>query len=54
MDQLQLDPSVNSTTGRLVYLHDIENALSNLVASVFWIGTYQPFWFCLLNHSLEV
>jgi hypothetical protein len=46
MDQLGLDPSANSggeviensTPGQGLYLHEIENAVSNLVAATFWIG----------------
>jgi hypothetical protein len=43
MDQLGLDPSwiasgVDLTSGKVLKLHDIENAIANLVASVFWIG----------------
>ncbi|KAJ7080252.1 hypothetical protein C8R44DRAFT_862910 [Mycena epipterygia] len=38
--QLGLDPSFgdDSQSAHAIYLHDIENSLSNLVASVFWIG----------------
>ncbi|KAJ6474251.1 hypothetical protein C8R45DRAFT_935649 [Mycena sanguinolenta] len=42
MDELGLQPGVadgiDVTTNRTVYLHEIENALSNLIASVFWIA----------------
>ncbi|KAJ7193131.1 hypothetical protein GGX14DRAFT_593206 [Mycena pura] len=32
------DVSNQSATAQVIYLHDIENALSNLVASIFWAG----------------
>jgi hypothetical protein len=42
MQQLGLNPpsifDETSGSGQTVYLHDIENALSNLVATLFWIG----------------
>jgi hypothetical protein len=46
MQQLGLEPSISSddrgtiesSAGQLLYLHDIENAVSSLVASIFWIG----------------
>ncbi|KAJ7331076.1 hypothetical protein DFH08DRAFT_940256 [Mycena albidolilacea] len=46
MQQLGLEPSlpsddggpIKSSAGQLLYLHDIENAVSNLVASIFWTG----------------
>jgi hypothetical protein len=46
MDQLQLDPSwiktgVELTSGTVLRLHDIENALSNLLAAIFWMGEWQ-------------
>ncbi|KAJ7111265.1 hypothetical protein C8R44DRAFT_856600 [Mycena epipterygia] len=37
MQQLGLNP-YNNSTSNILYLHDIENALSDLVASLFWIG----------------
>ncbi|KAJ7910800.1 hypothetical protein B0H13DRAFT_1876399 [Mycena leptocephala] len=37
MAQLGLIPMDNSTSLQPLYLHDIENKLSNLVASIFWI-----------------
>ncbi|KAF8183342.1 hypothetical protein K438DRAFT_2164498 [Mycena galopus ATCC 62051] len=49
MDQLGLDPSwigsgVDISSGCVLKLHDIENALANLVASMFWIAghIHQP------------
>ncbi|KAF7330599.1 hypothetical protein MSAN_02460100 [Mycena sanguinolenta] len=49
MDQLGLDPSwiasgVDLSSGSMLKLHDIENALANLVASMFWIAghIHQP------------
>ncbi|KAJ7819968.1 hypothetical protein B0H13DRAFT_2452399 [Mycena leptocephala] len=42
MDQLGLVPHIGLDTSvasdHILYLHDIENALSNLVASIFWMG----------------
>ncbi|KAJ6449264.1 hypothetical protein C8R45DRAFT_1131086 [Mycena sanguinolenta] len=42
MEQLGLQPAVGYgivvTTNRTLYLHELENALSNLIASVFWIA----------------
>ncbi|KAJ7347792.1 hypothetical protein DFH08DRAFT_1001065 [Mycena albidolilacea] len=43
MDRLGLDPSwiatgVDLTSGSVLKLHDIENALANLTASMFWIA----------------
>ncbi|KAJ7925476.1 hypothetical protein B0H13DRAFT_1863125 [Mycena leptocephala] len=45
MDELGLDPAwltsgVDLTSGSVLNLHDIENALANLVASMFWIGKF--------------
>ncbi|KAJ7019086.1 hypothetical protein C8F04DRAFT_353328 [Mycena alexandri] len=52
MQQLGLEPPISivdqdtdtsTSTSELLYLHDIENAVSNLVASTFWIGGHiQP------------
>ncbi|KAJ7200828.1 hypothetical protein GGX14DRAFT_659562 [Mycena pura] len=39
MQRLDMEPfDNNSTLGHTIYLHDIENAVSSLVASLFWIG----------------
>ncbi|KAJ7229942.1 hypothetical protein GGX14DRAFT_581646 [Mycena pura] len=38
MQQLGLNALDESATAQVIYLHDIENALSNLVASIFWAG----------------
>ncbi|KAJ7347819.1 hypothetical protein DFH08DRAFT_808594 [Mycena albidolilacea] len=45
MDWLGLDPSwiasgVDVTSGPVLKLHDIENALANLMASMFWIASH--------------
>lgn len=38
MTYLGLNPFVNVSSAVVVQLHDIENALSNLLAVTFWIG----------------
>jgi hypothetical protein len=48
MDQLGLVPHIGLDTSvasdHILYLHDIENALSDLVASIFWMGDI----FCIM------
>jgi hypothetical protein len=45
MDHLGLNPAwlasgVDLTSGSVLKLHEIENVLSDLVASLFWIGEF--------------
>jgi hypothetical protein len=46
MQHLGLTPASNNLTpSTTIHLHDIENAVSNLVASLFWIGIFFFFFF---------